>query len=709
MRRLLILTLSLAAWASPVRAQEPAPEERARSLMATAQRRLAGGDTAMAFNELREAVELAPGLGEAQYLLGRLLTLSSTEVETKFTERLEAEVALRTALETDSDNPSYLAALGILFARQGRSNDAGRVLRRALRLAERQPMEDDGLLADVYYYLGRLAERTHSVARRARLTPPIREPLDARGRRPWLEQQFLTWDDPSVPVPEAGSASAERMAELYRAAIRHDPSHLEANQRLLLHLLETDQLDEYVSRAQRLVELRPDRPEPLLYLGLGLHADGREDEAGVAFKRGIAMLTEEERAHFMDLSPIMRRRAARAYGELDPSTRRRFEESYWSVSDPLYLTEANEQRLEHWARVVYADLRYSDPRTGTRGSRSESGIIFIRYGPAGLWAALRSIPPPLLRLYASYGGIDYVGEARHLQPADYSNISSISVLLPIPVQIARFRGARVGEVAVEIHAQIPLEGLARDIDLETIELETGLFLLTQSGRRLLALRDTSLLAPARAAARDPVRSWRVMLPAQPNLLAGVEVRDAVTWRAAAVRDTFSAIAFADDSLGISDILLARSIRPLAPEPRRRADLDIGPNPGLPLVGNENLGLYYEIYGLRPDDDGFASFDVAISVTVKSLDRAGTVLDAGPLKILAQIADAWGFSAVGDDRVELRFSRLIDVRRADRVVEYQLIDLNAAPSGEYEIRIQVWDRLAERLVDTVRRFTIATMG
>ena len=204
-----------------------------------------------------------------------------------------------------------------------------------------------------------------------------------------------------------------------------------------------------------------------------------------------------------------------------------------------------------------------------------------------------------------------------------------------------------------------------------------------------------------------MRSWRFLMPAAGTLVAAVEARDANTWRAAAVRDTFTAQTFPDDSLALSDILLADALRTLSVKPHGRADFDIAVNAARQYVPEQPVVIYYEIYGLNRDREGFSSYEVSLSVKVTALNREGTVLggDRNPLAILGLLADAWGFSAVGADRLELRFGRELDMKGRDRATEYHSLDLQRAPAGNYEITLQVWDNLGQRLAKRTRSFTV----
>src|SRR5690606_24827883 len=48
--------------------------------------------------------------------------------------------------------------------------------------------------------------------------------------------------------------------------------------------------------------------------------------------------------------------------------------------DPRYLTYYNERKLEHYARLVYADLLYASEDLKLRGWDTERGRILVRYG-----------------------------------------------------------------------------------------------------------------------------------------------------------------------------------------------------------------------------------------------------------------------------------------------------------------------------------------
>jgi GWxTD domain-containing protein len=694
------------------------------------------GDTARALAEFEKARKAAPKMSDPYYYLGRIYTESANAIETDWRDRRKAENLLLEALRISPGEPRYLLELARLRLKQHMKVDAGRLFDRALAAAEKQ--SDPSILAEVHFNLGYLKELWYRTIEYRRFNPlnmgPPQDDFDPMGTYGFGGTQGPVrygneYMSQTTPIKGSGQMTKDEMIEHYRAALRFDPEHVGASVRLMGQLLDEQRLGEYLSIARRLRSAHPDRPLPFLYLGLGLHAAGREESASEAFEDGLKRLTDEERRQVESLAEVMRRDEAREYMRLDEDGREDFNETYWLLSDPLYLTDANERRLEHLSRVSYADLRFSAPEAGLRGWQTDQGIIFVRYGHPMSIASFGASPYVTGNPYAvgrrsiiwSYGydgpvfifqqmpgylnarfagDYKFVAENyRYLQPVTYVNIPSIPQLMEMPIQLARFRGETPDEVALEVHAALPLEEFARGLDLDEGEIETGLFLINAAGDKVLQRTNTETLEYDESPDIDEYRSWRLILAPGQQLVAAVEARDEVTWRSAATRESFDVEAYPEDSMKVSDILVADYIKPLVEEPVKRSDYEVWPNAALEYNSGDPVHIYYEIYGLDQDSEGFASYQVSIQVRVKSISRSGIGA------IIGDLADAWGFSIVGDDRLELQFSREVKMDGRDRVTEYLSLDPQEVPAGEYEIRLRIWDNLAERMGRQLRTFEV----
>lgn len=724
----LVVSTVLVALASPISAQEHV----ARKHLSKGRALALAGDTMLAFAELERAINMAPDFAEAHFELGRLYTHRATAVETDFRDRQKAEEALLQAIKLNPEDPRYYLELGRLRLKQHMKIDAERLLKLSLEKAKEHG--DAATLADVHFSLGYIQEQRYASMRDRRMNPFLRGPPAADIQRmadPRPARYINRYLRDHPRIEDHGEMTRQRMLEHYRAALRADPAHVAAATRLMGFLLDEHQLAEYLSIARRLLQANRERPEPYLYLGLGYHRAGREEDAARAFDQALRRLPESDRTAIEDLAPVLRRDEAELYRDMDEDQRNAYNEQYWQIKDPLYLTEANEGKLEHMARVAYADLRFAAPSAGQRGWETDRGVIYIRYGPpeaSGTFAASttdrgdpfavgrRSIvwsygtdgPVFVFRQMPGYvdarfaGDYEFIAEEyRHYEPATYDNIPSIPELMDVPMQLARFRGASPEEVAVEIHAALPLDSLARGLDVVKGEVEVGVFVLNHRGESVLRRVDSEVLTYSEAEHVDELRSWRVLMPTGGPLVAAVEARDAISWRSATARDTFTAITFPYERLNISDILVADALRPLVESPTRRSDFDVMANPKLEFESGDPVHVYWELYGLDQDSEGVASYDVALAVRIKRLERGNNPLS----QLLGSLADAWGFSVVGDDRLELRFNREVRLEASDRVVEFLRLDLKQAPAGDYEIRLRVWDRLGQEMADRRRAFKV----
>jgi GWxTD domain-containing protein len=747
MRHLAVTVLALFLLAPP---QCRAQEDTARRYIEEGLALAAAGDTAAAITEFRAAVDAAPRLAEAQFQLGKHLTRYISGDETD-REDDEAEKALERANRLDPANPEIYVELGLLRLKQQQRDNAERILGRAVNMAEKQEPQDSALIADAYTHLAYTVELTYDRQRDRYMIPlssgPISVAIPSSQRIYRYVQDYM---EDAHPIPGFGDGTRRRLIGYYRRALEYQPTHFQASRMILLHLYDVDEIAEYLVVANRLVGAHPDGGYPQLYLGLGLHAVGQEDKAAEAFNRALDLLPDREIAAFLDVGTVMRRPRAEAYYGLDDSARTEFEEIYWRMGDPLYLTVANERHLEHMSRVAYADLRFAEPSVDLRGWDTERGTTYIRYGPpekiasfplgtsrreqlsAGAIDPMTGAPRAgdlqdgrstttgytvvwvyergfalMFHKDANYYHTTYAGEyqfvsdeIRHELPAKYDNIPSLPMMLPATLQIARFRGVVPENVRVEFHAEIPFENLLMNQEMNRTEVETGFFLVDGRGEQVLRRTESRVIERGDAASTNPFRTWSLQLPPTGRLVAAVEARDEVTWWAAAVRDTFTAETFPADSLAVSDILFAERLRPLAETPRRREDLDIIPNPSMSYATDQPVHLYYEIYDLEVDGQNFASYEVQLTVRVAELHREGMLAN-----IIGDIADAWGFTIAGDDRVELRFAREADMTDLDRVAEYLSLDLDRAPPGTYEVTVKIWDRLAQKLVSRQRSFNV----
>jgi len=685
-------------------AQEPALYDSARA-------ELASGDTLTALELLRrltrERGDFAPGWG----LLGIILGERAGGIETAFTERREADRALRRAWELDHTNPAYLMALGQLMRKQQMYYDARRVLNRAKKYMEERPEEEiePAELAFLWFELALYAEDIYLDTRNLVAVPnlPVMTPecsnmgaFCTNFTRPRdFNEHFMN----APNLSEEGEDDYIKMVEALRRVLDADPVHAGAFRRLTIHQIERGELAEARQIAERFREDVPDNPWGYMTLGLVYYRMGLDSLAEDQFDQGIALAGPDIAGHYRDMSYVLRERLADEYHDAGAETRRWVEDVIWRKSDPLYLSPANEVRVAHLGRVSFADIWFEDPGEGRWGADSERGSIYVRYGPPErIWqirrdAALTTSPTASVSpqgggrwIFWNYGwdlpnfifekqmrfrranhmvasvSKSMEEDARKTQPAIYT--ASFD-LYDYPAQVARFRGAADSIIEVEMYTEAPAEKLIERPD--TIDL--GLFLFA----------GADFTEVFRRALRAPVEPKPVPLTYSLPLTAGtytysLEAR-ASDSAAAVKRDSIVARPFLDGELALSDLVLANAVTPLTPEPLDRRGFAIQANRRLVFDRDLPVAVYWEVYGLATDPEGYANYEVELSVT-----------DTQGKGVVARVAGAFGFGE--GDEIELSYERVVQFN-GQRVPEYISIELVESEPGDYMVKIEVRDLIA----------------
>ncbi len=723
-RRCCGLALGLLVLALPTyglaAAQEPEAYRSARA-------ELAAGDTAAALELLRKLTKAAPDYAPGWGLLGSVLTDIASGVETDFRQRLEADKALRRALQLDGNNPAYLMALGSLMRKQQIYLDARRVLNRAADAVEKYPEKiEPEEQAQLWFQLGLFYEDVYLDTRDLVFVPDLPvQTADCGG----LGSFCLNFTRPKVfnehfrnaaSLTQFGDDDLQRTVDAFRRALDALPTHAPAFRRLAVHLIERDDYGEARRLAQRFQRESPDDPWGYMTLGLVYQRTGQDSLSQVEFEKGLALAGPDIADHYQSVSTILRESQAEEYEGANEIARRQLEALLWRKSDPLYLTAANEVRVAHLGRVAFADLWFEDPSVGRWGADTEQGQIYVRYGPPQhIWQVQRDASREISTMEAfetrqtaakaggrwifwNYGWElpNFIFEkqlryrrakhmfsssskhleedAREIQPAVYSTSFELH---QYPVQIARFRGAADSIVEVDFYSEVPGDQLLEQAD--TVEL--GLFVF--GGPEHSELYRRTLDAPITPSPKALTYSLPL---AGGRYTVSLEAR-ARDGSAAVQRGDIEVVNFRDGQLALSDLVLATSVTPKSEAPSERRDFAIQVNRRSVFDADLVVAVYWEVYGLATDDEGFADYRVELSVT-----------DAEGKGVLARVARAFGFGE--DEQIELTYDRVVRFN-GERVPEYLSLDLFDAEAGRYRLRIRVSDRNAEVVASAEREFQL----
>jgi hypothetical protein len=419
---------------------------------------------------------------------------------------------------------------------------------------------------------------------------------------------------------------------------------------------------------------------------------------------------------------------------------------YWLASQPLFLNDVNETKVEFYARLTYVIHRWSDPLRGYQGYESDRGRVYVRYGPPDIWATLGdeaissgritqniltgesevhddpygileagsvaiawlyhrshlgfvfSVTPGFSKgIFTGDVGAIYA-EARNNAPVRFDNVPAVRNMDTVDLQIAQFRPDSLLKTEVAVFGFMPIGRMTGTAAKLQMDLQTAAIVKDERMQDVLRQRQD-----ARIQGGDSVqierRTWRLPLAPRDYLLR-VEARLPVLDRAARGATALNVRSFAGDTLLMSDLVLAGRLAPKDSIVRSWNDFFMEPSSGRFHPGDP-VSLLWEVYNLRPDSAGVARYTVDVKVTVKEIERHGF-----KATVFGMIGDAVGLTARGDDAVSLSYNRQANVKPGGRQVEYLTLKLDNAPNATYDVAVAITDVVANRVVISgTRRLTV----
>ncbi len=381
------------------------------------------GSYAKAEEVLLRITESDPDRAEAHYLLARLYT------ETPLSDPGKAEDALDEAIRIEPENPDYLVARLLQLRRKPRSALQER-LREQQRIAlARQVLSIDPANAFAHEELGTLFIRDFWRYRNAIMFPSMTfsgnlyrgsqamalgDPPLASQESPLQEEREAddSFDDTGASPQQTTPAFASdpgnvfladrfdvekleeqgvpvldlsrRAQQAYERAVAHlegaltsDPRRHSVYRQLMKIYALKGEYDAAREMLENMYTFFPEASSTWLYAGLSQAYGGDPEGAASSFETALQYMDNEEKIVFETLSLLLLPQEEKLYEE-DPVS---YASRFWTSKDPRYLTPWNERKIEHYARLVYADLLYGSEALDLRGWDTERGHILVRYGP----------------------------------------------------------------------------------------------------------------------------------------------------------------------------------------------------------------------------------------------------------------------------------------------------------------------------------------
>jgi len=649
-------------------------------------------------------------------LAGMIQGLASTPSEAEWQDRQRAAELVESALRWSGDEPRlYLAMANLMYNRQART-DAVRMLDRALDRRDRgTPLRPREVAFD-HYLRGVVHADEWRAWRSYGQIPAVGAGQWRCGRSESADiSSFSSSSNDYTWLVAVNQLCPDRFAEnmgtyfkpltnlkrdelaameaAFTRAIETDSTYILPAQALLAEWVYLAEWEKARAVARGLQRRQPDDYRFYLYLGLIEHESGNDSLADPEFGRALARMPDSVLTDFQDIQLLLVPAQLQWLDAQDSYTQQMFRMAFWTTLDPLYLTSANERKLEHYSRLVAADLMFTSPALGERGSRSFAGQMWIRYGrPAHIWELAEPSgrvifwdlgPGPDIAFlrgagYHSYRpfdeAVEYANKLAQTSPQIYSTTGLFEAPGPLASQVVRMLDDR-GRHELLVNSAWPPD--------VTAEAQAGLTLL-----------DASF---------QPVAQWRGKVSSEPGLagsvqgLAGgtysltVEIWDRAVRQLYRLRDTVSMLPLDDSAFVVSDVLFARGVTPPeGGEATTRTQLGITPLYGQTLEVGQPLGLVWETYRLTGERDGRMQYRVTIEV-----------LDAGRQPVATRLLRGIGLS--GERRPEARIEYDGNRPMANgRTVEWLELTGDLKP-GDYRIVLRLRDENTGR--EVVRERTL----
>lgn len=184
-------------------------------------------------------------------------------------------------------------------------------------------------------------------------------------------------------------------------------------------------------------------------------------------------------------------------------------------------------------------------------------------------------------------------------------------------------------------------------------------------------------------ASDPAYLSVIRLSANPGAYrAALSVRDRSSRRAGVFDQPVTVPDYSRDSLSVSDIRLALSVRPTdRPGVFTRHGLEIIPNPARAYPPSQPVYVYYEVYRLKPNASGHSSYRTQIEIAEKGDEGKG---------LLRKTLVGLGRLFTSPRKEQSVVYTYEDAGSGSNAIKYTSLDTSNLPEGSYTLTLTVID-------------------
>ncbi len=733
------LVLLLVSVSTATFAQESSAIDTARSFVEK-------GDTVRAINYLEEAVRKSPRNAELWHELGMLgwaytkNAKSGIIMDPRMARiRIVADSALRRGAQLAGDNEQYwydlgkfALATGNTFVRAGANGFFDRSMEAAAKNG------NDIVLSRSLDERGMHEWRAYeAVAHRVLVgIPPDVSPnfspvmggnvsesvsLPSSVRRDKWGSYFREIFQKLSPPPGRTNYTFARNA--FDSARTIDPLNTSAARHYFMTLVERREWAELRQSAGVVISQFPDSAFGWLTIAVAELRMGDAASADRSFQRALGLMSPEEESHYQAFERLL---APRTFNKSDVTPdsvqfakaskeqREKWERQFWFSSDPRSSTSYNEVLLEFQARIVEADLLWSSDDLSLRGSTSDRGNVYVRYGPPdevyNVHPQRESDEHRLVWVYPTlsfvfrftpYFGVahnsrqDLVAkDSQHTElPVSWDNVKEVARSVPMFTRVARFRATSDSSDLV-IAAALPTLALFHNTEFGG-QLPIDVFLDVQDSDARTVVSDRQRTTVQGENLPSHINAWWSRRVGGSLSRVRVNAEQPDVERIAVGREDVRNESLA--GFAMSDVLFTAPSPTAARALARWTDVSIKPTVGFFDV-DQPVGLLWETYGLNAHD-GDAKYRVTIGVErlfKNNLRGIGA-------RIVANVTNVLQGNPNGNNSLTVTYDQLR--QHSDALLDQVTIGLNQTAPGNYRLNIKVDDLISGKSVSRQTEFTL----
>lgn len=476
---------------------------------------------------------------------------------------------------------------------------------------------------------------------------------------------------------------------------------------------------------RKLLAYQPYNTDAHVNLGLLYYESSKLDSAELQYKQAIEGMTAKEKEDYLYnsvkvlLEPVLGNKIDKLSREELVAIINKF----WEARNPLNLSDYNARLLEHFSRVTYSNLKFSDPKLGIKGWKSDRGAIVLRYG----------IPPERIRLKLGQGisdkitqirkiteiwnypnksftfvdelannnylyatGTDsqywddsqsFAADLRRTQPEEY-HPKFEAPIIKVPnasYQFKDFNNAKYTNLFISY-------GLENKNNTEAdknyaCKHTAGIFLFNSYFNKIAEIKsDVNSLNPKNEievpdSGNFFINTEKITATPDSGNLA-FEIKLDSSKGVASYHGKYILRDFDSNSLQMSDIILGTEVNKDLTTSGRivRKDYSILPNPVGIFNRNQKLYIYYEVYNLKKDNKGMSDFQQTVLLRRKGQEETSIGKVVG--SVLKFIGVQGGQSQVGS-------TYKYQSNEKDSQIYFQL-DMSGYEKGDYILTVELKD-------------------